>query len=160
MREIQCCIHRKWFLVCLLLGFLIVVSSYGCAGNRISVKNDNLLDEREGLRAAFNQYWRFIAGKEVEKAFTFEAPHVQEMVNGDAYRLYQQLFMQADLQEVEISDKKDGLICEQPFLCCFNCRMVYRSDKKGKDVHYRRDCWVLVDGRWYHAFRSPLFFPM
>lgn len=157
MQEIQYCIRRKWFLVCLLLCLLIVASSYGCANNRISVKNDNLLDDKKGLREAFNQYWRFIAGKEVEKAFACEAPYVQEMVNESTYRLYQKNFlMKADLEKVEVYN---SMLCEQPFKCCIDCRLYYNADGR-KKVSERQDCWVLVDGNWYHVFRSPLFFPM
>ncbi len=157
MREIQYHIYKKWFLAGLLLCLLIVVSSCGCANNRISVKNDNLLDDKEGLRESFNQYWRFIAGKEVEKTFACEAPYVQEMVNKNTYRLYQKNFlMKADLKKVEVLN---SMVCEQPFKCCIDCRLYYDAEGR-KKVSERQDCWVLVDGSWYHVLRSPLFFPM
>ena len=151
MQGVQRRFWRKWFLVCLLAVFCLLT---GCVHQKFSVKNDNIFGEKDVLKKTFNQYWRNIAGKEVEKAFAREAPYVQEMISEDTYRLYQKLFLKAELQEVEIY----RMMCEKPFLCCVDCRMVYDFDGK-KDVRDRRDCWVLVDGDWYHIFKSPILFP-
>ncbi len=153
MSKIQCGAHRQWLLIGLLL--LIIVSGIGCAGyQRFPVKNSAVLDDQEGLRASFSRYWRFFAGKEVDKTFACEAPYVREILGKDAYGLYQNLFMKADLQEVEVLD----VTCEQPFLCCIDCRMTYAA-KGGQKVHERRDCWVLVEGSWYHVLKNPMLFP-
>jgi len=138
-----------------LLLLLIVGLGYGCAGyRRIPVKNVAVLDDQVGLMASFSQYWRFVAGKEVEKTFVCEAPYVREILGKDAYVLYQNLFMKADLQEVEVL----GVTCERSFLCCVDCRLTYVVDGK-KEVHERRDRWVQVGDRWYHVLKNPMLFP-
>lgn len=151
MQGVQRRVWGKWFLVCLLA---VLCFHTGCVHQNFLVKNDKLFGEKEVLKKSFNQYWQNIAGKEVKKAFVREAPYVQEMISEDTYRLYQNLFMKADLQEVEIY----RIMCEKPFLCCVDCRMDY-DDHGRKDVRDRRDCWVLVDGNWYHVLNSPILFP-
>jgi hypothetical protein len=154
MSKIQCGVHRQWLLIGPLL--LIIVSGIiGCAGyQRFPIKNSAVLGDQEGLRASYSQYWHYFAGKEVDKTFACEAPYVREILGRDAYRLYQNLFMKADLQEVEVLN----VTCEQPFLCCVDCRLTYAADSKQK-VRERRDCWVRVEGTWYHVLKNQMLFP-
>ena len=140
-----------------MLCLLVFVCAGGCSYNQVLIKDSTILDEKDGLKAAFKEYWRLMGRKEVEKAFAREAPHVQEMVSVEKYRLYQNLLMKAGLQEVKVQD----VVCEKPFLCCVNCQMTYGSSSNSKgEKRELRDCWVRVRGSWYHVFRSPLFFPM
>lgn len=153
MPKVQRRLCRKWILI-VMACMLAVGLGIGCAHFEVPVKNGNVLDENEQLREAFNQYWSYVAGKEVEETFAREAPHVQEMISEGSYRLYMNLFIKADLREVEIL----SLSCEQPFSCCIDCRMTYDADGK-KVVRNLRDCWVRVGGDWYHIFRNPILFP-
>ncbi len=104
--------------------------------------------------AGFNQYWSLVAGKEVEKTFTREAPYIQEMISEKSYALYMKLLYKSELQGVEVL----GVTCEQPFLCCIDCRLTFLSH--GKTVSRNlRDCWVRVQSKWYHVFKNPLIYP-
>jgi len=126
----------------------------GCAQKRVPIKNDSMLEQKEGLMADFNQYWSLVAGKEVEKTFIREAPYVQEMISESSYRLYMKLLYKSELQGVEVL----GVSCEQPYLCCIDCRLTFLSH--GKSVSRElRDCWVRVQSKWYHVFKNPIVFP-
>lgn len=156
MPKVQCCIHRWSLIIGLLL--LLIGLGIGCAGyQRLPVKNSAVLDVQDGLKSRFSQYWRFFARKEVDKTSVYEAPYVREILSENAYRLYLNLFMKDDLQEVEVL----GVTCEQPFLCCVDCRLTYSNGDKRevREVRERRDCWVRVEGAWYHVLRNPMLLP-
>ena len=126
----------------------------GCGHKRVPVKNNGAFQENERLMAGFNQYWSLVARKEVGKTFTREAPYVQEMISEESYRLYMNLLYKSELQGVEVL----GVTCEQPFLCCVDCRLTFLSH--GKTVSRSlRDCWVRVQNKWYHIFKNPIIYP-
>ena len=154
MSKLPYCVHRQWLLIGLL--GLIVGLGAGCAHfQRLPVKNSAVLDDHEGLTASFSRYWRLIARKEVEKALDCEAPHVREIIGLDAYALYQNLFMKADLQEVEVL----AISCERDFLCHVDCRLIYKANGH-RDTRERRDFWLrLTDGAWYHVLKNPMLLP-
>lgn len=151
MQKVQCCVIYKWILMALLLG---VVLGTGCMHRQVVISDGDVIVEKDGLKTSFYRYWEFIAGKEVDKAFACESPYVQEMVEVGHYRNYKNLVTPGDLQEVKVL----GMSCEQPFLCCLDCRMTYSvgNEKVEREL---RDCWVLVSGDWYHVFKNPLLFP-
>jgi len=153
MQKIQCGFCPGWFVVGILC-CLILLS--GCSHLRIPIRDSGgVFGENDDLKAAFNQYWQLMAGKEVKKTFAKEAPHVREMVSESRYLLYRKLLLKGDIQEV----KALKVTCEKPFLCCVDCQITH--DVRGRSEMYElRDCWVRVKGDWYHVFRSPLFFPM
>jgi len=127
-----------------------------CSYNRVLVKDaDNVLKEDVGLEAAFNRYWQLMARKEVKKTFMMEAPYVQEMISRGRYELYKNLFLKGEIEELKILD----VHYEQPFLCCIDCQMTVEKEGRS-DVREFRDCWVKTGDDWYHAFKSPLFFPL
>ncbi len=126
----------------------------GCAQKRVPIKNDSVLEEKEGLMADFNQYWSLVARKEVEKTFAREAPYVQEMISESSYRLYMKLLYKSELQGVEVL----GVSCEQPFFCCIDCRLTFLSQERTVRRN-RRDCWVRVQSKWYHVLKNPIVFP-
>ena len=140
----------RWLI---LLALCLVL---GCASApRVPIENSQKLREKEGLMASFDQYWNYVAGKEVNKTFTCEVPYAQEMVSLANYRLYMNLLVKADLQRVEVL----GMSCEKPFLCCIDCRLTLLKDGR-ESVRNLRDCWVKVQSGWYHVFKNPIFFPM
>jgi len=155
MRKIPDRFYRHWFiggLVCLL----VLLSLGSCSTNQILIKDaDGVFKQNDGLEAAFNQYWQLMARKEVKKAFTKEAPYVQEMVSEDRYVLYKKLFLKGELTGIKVLKVN----CGKPFLCCIDCQMTYNVRGKS-ETRELRDCWVRVESGWYHVFRSPLFFPM
>ena len=115
---------------------------------------EELVQENERLMAGFNQYWSLVARKEVGKTFTREAPYVQEMISEESYKLYMNLLYKSELRGVEVL----GVTCEQPFLCCVDCRLTFLSH--GKTVSRSlRDCWVRVQNKWYHIFKNPIIYP-
>ncbi len=155
MRKIPYCFCRQW-LIGSILCFLILLSLGSCSYNQVLIENaDNVFKENDGLEAAFNQYWWLMAGKEVKKAFTMEAPYAQEMISEERYVLYKKLFLKGELEEIKVLKVN----CGKPFLCCIDCQMTYNVRGK-RQVRELRDCWVRVKSGWYHVFRSPLFFPM
>jgi len=155
MQKIRYRFCQQWFLGG-LLSLLVLLSLGSCSYNQVLIKNaDSVFKENDGLEAAFNQYWRLMAGKEVKKAFMMEAPYVQEMISEQRYGLYKKLFLKGEFEEIKVQKMK----CGKPFLCCIDCQMTYNVRGK-RQVRGLRDCWVRVESGWYHVFRSPLFFPL
>lgn len=154
MQEIQRCIYRQWFTLAMALLLVSAMGLNGCGLRRVLVKNNRAFQEKEELMAGFNQYWSLVAGKEVKKTFTREAPYVQEMISEESYALYLKLLYKSELQGVEVL----GVTCEQPNVCCVDCRLTFLSN--GKTVSRSlRDCWVRVQKKWYHVFKNPLIYP-
>lgn len=154
MRKIQCCGYRKWLVMGALL---LLVSGFGagCAHFQSPVENSKVLDGKEGLKKEFKRYWSLAARKEVDEMFAREAPYIQEVISKKRYRLYMKFMTKAELRRVDILN----MTCEQPFLCCVDCRMTTMVEGR-EVVKELRDCWVRVKSDWFHVFKNPIFFPM
>ena len=149
---------RRWLLAG-LLALLLVGIVAGCArvsGPAVTLDRSVSIAGKSGLLETFRAYWALRTEGDADGAFRLEAPYAQEMVSIQKYRNYVRLFRGARLVKVEIygvdSNKKS------PFLACLDCRAVYESKGGGEQRDFR-DCWVKVDGSWYHVLNNPLIFP-
>ena len=163
MQEVQRCHTKKWWLmpsvVCLMAVMLVVA----CSLRHFAIRNTDVFAERKGLLESFNTYWSMRAKKDLKHCFLLEAPYLQEMVSPKHYRLYMGLSSRAKLRQVSVL----GMECERPFLCYVRCRLTFSPKNSSgasgsswrKDIRNLRDCWVRVNGSWYHVLRNPLLLP-
>ncbi len=141
-------------------GLMAVMLLVACSLSHFAIRNTDPLAERKGLLESFNRYWSMRAKKDLKHCFLLEAPYFQEMVSPSHYRLYMGLSSKAKLQEVSVL----GMECERPFLCYVRCRLTFTPKNSSgaswhEDTRDLRDCWVRVNGTWYHVLRNPLLLP-
>jgi len=142
-----------------VIRLLVVVGLLGCAyrGEVAKVSNQVKGVDKDLLKRV-EYYWgyRKEAARDISVADLllneFEAPHVKEMIPRNRYEKYIK-YMSKSLNDVYI-DRFLG--CDRDFYCCFDVVFGY-STVAGKT--YSKDCWVKVDGKWYHVLFNPLFFP-
>ncbi len=147
----------RWLLAGLLALLLIGIGA-GCArvsGPAVTLDRSVSIDGKSGLLETFRAYWALRTKGDADGAFRLEAPYAQEMVPMQRYRNYIRLFHGARLVNVEIYGVDSS---EAFFSTCLDCRAVYEGKGGGGQRDFR-DCWVEVDGSWYHVLNNPLIFP-
>jgi len=149
---------RRWLLAGLLT--LLVGIGAGCAprvsGPVVTLDRSAVsINGKSGLLKTFRTYWALRAKGDADGAFRLEAPYVQDVVFIQKYRNYVHLFHKARLVKVEIYGVDSG---KAFFSACLDCRAAYEG-KGGREQRDFRDCWVEVDGSWYHVLNNPLIFP-
>lgn len=140
----------RWWL---LIVFVLII--YGCAGT--SVFNDVLVpknnDAYSKLFENFNKYWHFRIINDADNAKKYEAPYIQFAVSDKNYANYVNFFSKENkigkIVATEVS-------CEKEFYCCINYKMVF---KKNDIISNGRDCWINVDGEWFHTIFNYILFP-
>jgi len=148
----------RWLLAGLLALLLMGIVA-GCArvsGPAVTLDRSVSIDGKSGLLETFRAYWALRTKGDADGAFRLEAPYVQEVVPMQRYRNYVRLFRGARLVNVEIY----GVDSNESFssLTCLDCRAAYEGKGGGEQRDFR-DCWVKVDGSWYHVLNNPLIFP-
>jgi len=145
--------RTRWVLIfTLVLGVLA-----GCAPltPRIVFEKDVSLKGNEPLVQTFQRYWAYRVKEKVNDAFKLEAPYVQEMVSPGRYRNYLRLYGKGRLKAVNIY----AVHAETAHSLCLDCRGLYQPEGKKEETRDFQDCWVEVNGKWYHALKNPLLFP-
>jgi len=113
------------------------------------------LKDNKGLAKVFQRYWAYRVKENVNEAFKLEAPYVQEMVSPGRYRNYLRLYGKGRLQSVSIY----AVHAETAYYLCLDCRGLYQPKGKKEETRDFQDCWVKVNGKWYHVLQNPLLFP-
>jgi len=137
----------------LVLVFLLIL--VGCAPSpRLNVfwqvSKEVSLKADPALKKALRLYWEARAQRDFKAAFALEAPFFQETV---LFSKYQSILINLEKRPLERLEVR-RLECTCPFFC----RLVL-FHKRGSRGIFLNDYWVRVEGRWYHVFRSPFFFP-
>lgn len=144
----------------LLTVSLAVVALTGCAprsiGNVPISKLDAFAWPDKDLKHTFETYWMYRSAGDVKDVLKLEAPYVSVMVDPVSYSS----FIAAGGKGKKWDDVKinsvdwinQGLI-----IVGFT---VNKEDATGqKENVYYKDRWLLMDGRWYHAFDDPIINP-
>jgi hypothetical protein len=103
------------------------------------------------LMKRYKTYWYYRLKNDVNNAKKFEAPHIQYIVSDEDYANYLKLFNKVKVGKIIAYD----LTCEKEFYCC----VLDKLDVKNGNNTERKDCWVKVEGEWYHNIYNPILFP-
>jgi len=143
---------RRVLIFSLVFGLLA-----GCAPltPKVVIEKDVRLKDNRALIQTFQRYWAYRIKENIDEAFAMEAPYVQEMVSLGRYRNYLRLYGKARLKAVHIYKVEP----ESEQYLCLDCRGFYELKGEKKETRDFRDCWVRVNGKWYHVLKNPLIFP-
>lgn len=145
--------RTRWVLI-FTLSFGLLASCAPLTPSVVIEKEAGFKDNR-GLVQAFERYWAYRVKENVSEAFALEAPYVQEMVSPGRYRNYLRLYGKARLKAVHIYAVEP----ESTQYLCLDCKGVYELNSEKEETRDFQDCWVKVNGKWYHVLKNPLIFP-
>ncbi len=126
----------------------------GCAKKQsvpVVFKADNA--SYSELQDRFTDYWQSRANKNIDKSFEYENPYFKFRYKKDVYSKYVNWFYsENDVEKYVVK----GLNRKGKYLYCFEMSDIIEI---GEDPANRRDCWIKVNGTWYHYIDNPVFFP-
>ena len=160
--EISC---RKFVM---LLGCLVLLSAYGCAGswnkNGIAISYteqiqklpggvDNFWPEG-GLKKAFTEYWNIRYSDAWKDSFEREAPYFQEIVSRTHYE---------GVIRNAVGNRIEGIVIlsiQKVTNHFYEIQIVFNviTPKNEKKESYFTDRWVYAGESWYHVMRDPILF--
>ncbi len=162
---------RKEFII-LIFVFFVSLFIVGCAEknknikklakSNIGIKFFNKSGEKidNGLFERFKKYWTFRKGVRSKEAYQFEVRHLMGVPYDNIYKVYIEKFNDAKVEKVEI-DKvdSDGLKWKNYDEVCFTLRFyLFKKNMLGNKTFSQQDCWVNIDGEWFHLLNNPLLF--
>lgn len=108
------------------------------------------------LKDTFCEYWTLRYNGNTPKTYSMEAPQFQDQIPIEKYELYVRRTKNNTLEKIVIND----VAKETSDLTHIDCNFFLKT-KSGKDISSSiRDKWINVDGKWFHAMRDPVFFPI
>ncbi len=106
------------------------------------------------LEKKFIRYWSLRFGGAWEEAYAMEAPYFQTMIAPRHYKLYLANVKKLELKELRL--KKMSRSGKDLYL--IDCVMKIRKVNGMIGKTRFRDRWILVDGKWLHVVKDPVFF--
>ena len=105
-----------------------------------------------GMEKRFSEYWFNRFSGRVEDNYAAEYPYFQDRISLSQYRAYVQHAAKNRLLKMEIQKIRNV----SDYLVTVDCLATIQIDNEQNQVSLV-DRWVLVDGKWYHVIKDPLF---
>ena len=162
---------KRIFYVIVVLGLLVGLF-IGCAEKKqnlkklaksdIEIKFYNKSGEKidKDLFERFKKYWTLRKGVRPKDAYQFEVRHLMGVPYDNIYKVYIEKFNDARVEKVEINNvERDGVKWRNYDKVCFTLKFyLLKKNKLGNKTFFQQDCWVNIDGEWFHLLNNPLLF--
>jgi len=150
-------IARK-IIIYFLLVFVLIYG--GCTLKGTSLLPVNKLDYIEWpdsqIEDVFGEYWGYRSSGDAINVLKLEAPYVKVMVDIERYTEFIKAGKKKNWNAVRID--KIELIDQNLIRIGFTAEIKEDASIRVREVYFR-DRWVLMNGRWYHAFDDPIINP-
>jgi len=151
--------NRK--IICFLAVLILFSLSYGCAlknTSRLIVnKPTSIAWPDSQLEDMFGEYWGYRSSGDAINVLKLEAPYVKVMVDPEKYSGFIKAGKNKSWNEVRIENiewKNQNLI-----FIGFTAEIKDEDSSIRVRKVYFSDRWVLLNGKWYHAFDDPFINP-
>jgi hypothetical protein len=104
------------------------------------------------MEKQFSEYWFNRFSGRVEDNYAAEYPYFQDRISLSQYRAYVQHAAKNSLLKMEIQKIRNV----SDYLVTVDCLATIQIGNEQNQVSLV-DRWVLVDGKWYHVIKDPLF---